>query len=127
MIISRPSSPVRLRLVLASAARWIAPGSAPLMSGSERDRSALVEPDTPDAVPDLVVELGAGVAVATSDMAHLSQKGLDLCGRRHGGGTFAAGADNGAGGISEAEDRFQIPAGKQPVAEGATEAVPGAE
>src|SRR5690349_8467672 len=124
MIISRPSSPVRLRLVLASAARLMASGSATRMSVSERYRSAFVLPETPGAAVDVVggAEI-VGAAVATSDMTHLSQERFDLGGRRHGGGTFPAGADDGTGRIAETQDGLQIPTGEQSVTEGATEAV----
>src|ERR1700712_3875854 len=128
MIISRPSSPLRVRLVRASAARRIASGSFTRSSVNARYRSWFVAPEIPFAAEDVV---GIDVTVATpfvgSDIGNLSQQGLDLVGRWHGGLTFTAGADNCAGGVAESQNGFQIPAGQQTVAERATKTVTGAE
>src|SRR6478752_7059716 len=114
MIISRPSSPDRLRLVRASAARRMASGSCTRMSVSWAYRSRLVRPVTSGATT---------APLARSDMFDLSQKCLDLVGRRHGGGAFPAGGDDRAGGVAEPQDGFQVPAGEQAVADGAAETI----
>src|SRR5690349_12014084 len=114
MIISRPSSPDRLRLVLASAARRMASGSCTRISVNARYRSRLVAPETTDVDE-------TATPFASSDMFDLSNERLDLVGRRHRGGTLPAGGDDRTRRVAKPENGFQVPPGQQPVAHRATE------
>src|SRR6478735_1663422 len=117
MIISRPSPSARPRLVRASAARLIAPGSCTRMSVRLRYRSAFVAPEVPTA----------GVAVAVSDMGDLRDQRLHLVGGGHGRRALAPRRHDGTGGIAESQDRLQVPTGQQTVADRAAEAVTRAQ
>src|SRR6478609_1758575 len=101
MIISRPSPSARPRLVRASAARLIAPGSCTRMSVRLRYRSAFVAPEVPTA----------GVAVAVSDMGDLRDQRLHLVGGGHGRRALAPRRHDGTGGIVVPQATLQGTAG----------------
>src|SRR6478752_9234490 len=116
MIINRPSSPDRDRLVRASAARRMASGSCTRMSVNSAYRSRFVAPDTTTAPAAT-----ATAPLLGSDMLDLPDQGLHLVGGGHRGGTLPAGGDDRARRVPEPQNRFQVPPGQQPVAHRATE------
>src|SRR4051794_22846941 len=124
MIISRPSSGTSGALVLALAARLIAPGSVALVwvSRSYLDRKVVMPPPfgcASHARPHRE-RRWCGVCCSLADarsLVNLFQQGPDFVGGGHGGRALTASGDQGAGAVGEPQDLFQVPAFEQAVAE----------
>src|SRR5579871_4408266 len=115
-IISRPSAPSSGRRRRSAARAAISSGRLARSSRSASksgSRSVASGGDDPPEPPRSGI-LGP-------------QEILDLFGGRHRGRALQPGGDDGPGGVGEADDPLQRPAGQQPVAQRAAEPVAGAD
>src|SRR5579872_2099458 len=125
-IISRPSAPSSGRRRRSAARAAISSGRLARSSRSASKSGSISVASGGDTVPPGDTPDPDGPEPPRSGILG-PQEILDLFGGRHRGRALQPGGDDRAGGVGEADDPLQRPAGQQPVAQRAAEPVAGAE